>query len=223
MTRRQSGIGRSLRAHRMPTAIALAMVAALLLSACAVTGEDQARPISPSQNPSSPSSTTEAEPRSEATVIWMVSREALVRVLRRVPADPTKDELLIELLAGPTQVEATRGLRSALIAGDLEPGSIPEPTIVSPTATSMTGDATTTLQAEPQLAVVKIRDEFRARPLEQQILALGQSVLTLTSGGFDSVVFVDQDDQPVAVPGPEGRILEGSITAADYDSLRLRT
>jgi len=207
----------------MPSAIALAMVASLLLSACAITGEDQARPISPSQNPSSPSSTTEAEPRSEATVIWMVSREALVRVLRRVPADPTKDELLIALLAGPTQVEATRGLRSALIAGDLEPGSIPERTTASPTATSMTGDATTTLQAEPQLAVVKIGDEFRARPLEQQILALGQSVLTLTSGGFDSVVFVDQDDQPVAVPGPEGRILEGSITAADYDSLRLRT
>ena len=223
MTRRQSGIGHSLRAHRMPSAIALAMVASLLLSACAITGEDQARPISPSQNPSSPSSTTEAEPRSEATVIWMVSREALVRVLRRVPADPTKDELLIALLAGPTQVEATRGLRSALIAGDLEPGSIPERTTASPTATSMTGDATTTLQAEPQLAVVKIGDEFRARPLEQQILALGQSVLTLTSGGFDSVVFVDQDDQPVAVPGPEGRILEGSITAADYDSLRLRT
>jgi len=223
MTRRRSGIGHSLRAHRMPSAIALAMVAFLLLSACAVTGEDQARPISPSENPSNSSSTTEVGPRSEATVMWMVSREALVRVLRSVPADPTTDELLAALLAGPTPIEASRGIRSALSAGDLGPGSISEPTTSLPTATSMTGDATTTLQAEPQLAVVRVGDEFRARPLEQQILALGQSVLTLTSGGFDSVVFVDQDDQPVAVPGPEGRILEGSITAADYDSLRLRT
>ena len=52
-----------------------------------------------------------------------------------------------------------------------------------------------------------------------QVLAIAQVVMTLTSlPGVDSVQFV-RDDETVEVPLPDGTLVRRPLTAADYSSL----
>jgi hypothetical protein len=51
------------------------------------------------------------------------------------------------------------------------------------------------------------------------VLLLGQVVLSLSSAGAGTVSIVDEAGSPVAVPLPDGRLLDRPATALDYITL----
>jgi hypothetical protein len=74
----------------------------------------------------------------------------------------------------------------------------------------------------PQVGIVTVQASpaFTALPPTEQILLLGQVVLTLTGvRTTDGVLVVNEQGEALAVPLPDGRLLDGPATAADYRSL----
>jgi hypothetical protein len=69
---------------------------------------------------------------------------------------------------------------------------------------------------------VRLSSAFTALPPTEQVLLLGQVVLSLTGAGQNSVAFADEAGTPVAVPLPDGRLLDVPATARDYNSLIIR-
>ena len=76
--------------------------------------------------------------------------------------------------------------------------------------------APTTAGAE---VTVVLASQFSALPPNEQVLLLGQVVLSLSSAGWSSVAFVDSAGALVAVPAPDGRLLVRPVVAGDYASL----
>ncbi len=69
---------------------------------------------------------------------------------------------------------------------------------------------------------VALSPAFSALPPAEQVLLLGQVVLSLTGAGASFVSFVDEAGSPVAVPLPDGRLLDTPATARDYGTLIIR-
>ena len=69
---------------------------------------------------------------------------------------------------------------------------------------------------------VILSSAFSALPPAEQVLLLGQVVLSLAGSGETSVLFTDETGSPVAVPLPDGRLLDLPATARDYSSLIIR-
>lgn len=174
-----------------------------LVAGCGVGAEDQARPVDATVAVQpTPGQTTDA---TRTTLVWMVKNQALVRTVRSVASPPSVEELLATLVSGPTGSESRRGISTRLSATDVLAAS------------------TFDLDVPEGTAAVVVGDALRAQPADEQILALGQVVLTLTSAGYEQVVFVGEDGEVVAVPGASGAILTGPVSASDYASLRLRS
>lgn len=186
------------------------LVAILLIvtAACAPTAEEAARPLELPPTTTDSGTGDVTGPRTGNVVVWLVRRDLLFRVLREVTDPPSAEMLLEELVDGPTRGEAARGVRTLLTEGDAR-------FVVTPTSTPATVDA-----AVP--ARILLSDDLRARPLAEQVLALGQLVLTLRTAGYDAVEFVGSDGEPVAVPAADGRIITGPATADDYLEIRTR-
>jgi hypothetical protein len=72
---------------------------------------------------------------------------------------------------------------------------------------------------EGAAVTVEVSQAFSVLPPTEQVLLIGQVVLSLASAGYFSVEFVDAQGSPVAVPLPDGRLLDRPATAADYSSL----
>jgi hypothetical protein len=71
---------------------------------------------------------------------------------------------------------------------------------------------------------VRAGTAFTALPPSEQVLLLGQVVLTLTgSMGTLEVLVVNEEGEPLAIPLPDGRLLDGPATSGDYRALVLRT
>ena len=66
---------------------------------------------------------------------------------------------------------------------------------------------------------IALSPEFAALPPNEQVLVLGQVVLSITGEGLGTVAFVDQTGSPVAVPLPDGRLLDRPATITDYSAL----
>ena len=69
---------------------------------------------------------------------------------------------------------------------------------------------------------VTLDSAFSALPPSEQVLLLGQVVLSLAGAGEQSIAFVDDSGSPVAVPLPDGRLLDTPATARDYAGLIIR-
>lgn len=181
-------------------------------SGCAIGVEVEARPVAADPLVSQAPADDEA---AASTLSWMVKGDRLIRVLRLVPS-PAPDEpdvaevdaLINTLIAGPTPAEARRGFSTALAAGDVR-------------AVPTEAEA---VEANPdqRLATVALSSELQARSTDQQVLAIGQVVLALTSNDFDAVVFVNDVGQPVAVPGPGSGAVDGPVTRSTYEVLAFR-
>jgi spore germination protein GerM len=114
--------------------------------------------------------------------VWFVDGERLVPVRHQVEAPLAVESITTDLLAGPTSDETERGLRSAL----------PDPAVVLGASASR------------GLATVELADAFAELSPEDQLLAVGQFVLTLTDvPGVGSVQF-ELAGEPIAVPLPTG-------------------
>ena len=69
---------------------------------------------------------------------------------------------------------------------------------------------------------MQLSQDFTALPATEQVLLLGQVVLSLTGAGASAVAFVDESGAPLAVPLPDGRLLDTPARARDYGPLIYR-
>lgn len=144
--------------------------------------------------------------------VWFVEEDGLTAAASELPLGTDPDLVIQTLVVGPTPEQAAQGLRT--IASDPLTG---RPLVsVVPTPTPFVGD-------DPVAPVtVQLSPDFTALPPTEQILLLGQVVLSLTGAGETSVSFVDTSGTAVAVPLPDGRLLDTPARARDYGPLIFR-
>jgi spore germination protein GerM len=131
-------------------------------------------------------------------VVFLLAGErgSLVPVERRA-ASSTLGAVLDELAAGPSAAEAARGLRSA----------IPDEQFL---ADVTLGGGT---------ATVGLTDDFSSLGGQDQLLAIGQLVLSLTAQpGVGRVAFT-LDGERVEVPRGDGSLTSGSVSRDAYADL----
>jgi spore germination protein GerM len=132
--------------------------------------------------------------------IFLVTGGQLIDVPRAAPA-PGLEGTLRLLLEGPTAAEISAGVRSAIAAG--------------------TQLRSATLEAGS--AVVDLSRALLDLGGEEQILAVAQLVLTATAvPGVDSVRFA-VDGEDLEVPGADGTLVGGPLTAGHYAALQVGT
>lgn len=181
-------------------------IVGLALAGCALPVDDHARALDAEKLPaalaatSSPTTTVALPGGSPSTTqrqstpdrVWFIAGDQLQSVPREVFGSPSG--LIDALLAGPSPEEVDgSGLRSA----------IPEAAIIS---TDIRGGVAT-LDLDPS---------FVAIPTGDQILAVGQLVLTLTGlPGVGQVRFA-VDGTAVRVPRADGSQVDAAVSREDY-------
>ena len=134
----------------------------------------------------------------ESATVWFVSDDRLVPVRHEVAAPVSVESITEDLLLGPTEPEQERGLRSA----------VPDPTVVNGVILAR------------GVAEVDLTPSFGDIAAADQLLAVGQFVLTLTDArGVGSVRFL-LDGQPVVVPVPSGEASDGPVFRDQFLELR---
>ncbi|WFE40193.1 GerMN domain-containing protein [Micromonospora sp. WMMD998] len=189
------GPGRTARGRRVvPTVLAV-----VLLAGCGVPVDDEPRLVRepPGRFPT-PSGTTTADPAGRADEPFCFVRDdGLVVVNRGADGLPGVDAHLQHLLAGPNTAERRDGLVTAL------PGT------VAVAGATLTGT----------VATVEVRQAGEETGRNDEVLAFGQIVCSLTQRpDVDSVAF-RRDGQPLEVPRADGSVSSLPFTAADYRPL----
>lgn len=190
----------------------------LALVSCGVPTQDLAQPlasgvIEPPALPavtSSPtpsqSQTTQPSPSAitEQVRLWFAGGAGLVPVLTAVPPVVDAVAVIAGLVAGPPGDEELR----TVVVDPLTGLPLISVFLDEPVETNNPGDV-----------YIALSPEFASLPPNEQVLVLGQVVLSVAGGGLGTVAFVDQTGSPVAVPLPDGRLLDRPSTVADYSSL----
>lgn len=178
------------------SAAAALVAAASALAGCGVPIEPAPRPIEPSvtigayEGPMAP-----ASPGTVIERLYLVQGNQLVAVDRRVSVVPTPERQIGELVAGPTPPERERGLDSALVGTRFITG----------------------VQLRNGTAIVGLSRDNPIR--NDEILAFGQIVCTLTARADVVAVRFAQEDRPMEVPRADGALTSEMLTDADYRSL----
>lgn len=186
---------------------------------------------SPSASPSpSPTPTPTPEPTASRLRLWFVQEDGLAAVESDLPVGSDPALVLQSLAIGPTAEQAAEGLRT--VARDPLTGlalvsvasvlPAPAATALSSPTTPATGPPVFPPPFGPGFVTVILSSAFSALPPAEQVLLLGQVVLSLAGSGETSVLFTDEAGSPVAVPLPDGRLLDLPATARDYSSLIIR-
>jgi hypothetical protein len=198
-------------------ALLMALAVVLTLGACGVPVQNAAQPIPadviptplplPTPTPTNGSLDPEPEPTSTSVRVWFVREDGLVGVDTSVAIPVTAAEVVQALAQGPSPEDIVEGLRT--VSRD-----------------PLSGQSLVTVVSEPEIDVVgrvvvtvSLSSAFAALPPTEQVLLLGQVVLSLTGIDIDAVTFVDDIGSPVAVPLPDGRLLDIPATARDYSGL----
>jgi len=234
---------------RRAGAAALGVVLITTLTACGVSLQSAAEPLPanaipaplpvpsqaavPSPIPSlmpSPEASASAEPTASRLRLWFVQEDGLAAAESALPMGSAPDLVLQSLAIGPTPEQSADGLRT--VARDPLTGlalvsvavGLPTPTATAPAepTDASTGAPVFEPTVAPASVTVVLSSAFSALPPAEQVLLLGQVVLSLAGSGQTSVVFTDEVGSPVAVPLPDGRLLDVPATARDYSSLIVR-
>ena len=188
---------------RLRRALAAALLVALLggsaLAACGVTSESDATRIEPGDVPfgllEDQPTTTEVEAGKTAT-IYLLTADRLVGVDRSVPADATLEDLLGQVITGPTEVEQTLGITTAVPSGTLA-----------------------SVDTSRGIAEVDLAAAFGDIRSREQILALGQIVYTLTGQpGIGGVRFT-VEGEAVTVPLSDGTLSDDPLSRDDFEGI----
>lgn len=176
-------------------------LAAWLVVSCGVPPEDSPRQIAGRRLPESlrPESVADSVPGPalEAVIVWLVRDGHLVAVTHEVEAPATAASAVAVLAAAPTVAEQRQSLRSA----------IPDAQVIVSVGVSA---GTATLQ---------LADSFDQILTTDQVLAIGQLVLTLTDLRGVGQVRFELDKAEIAVPLPDGRSTDSAVSADDYRTL----
>jgi spore germination protein GerM len=127
----------------------------------------------------------------------MLKDNMLVTVDRRLPAEPTIDDLIHELLAGPTHDERNIDITSALLGTSIITG----------------------VQVKGTVATVELAANLNETGRTDEILAIAQIVCTLTARPYISGANFTRDGHRIGVPRADGSLSQGPLTIADYASL----
>jgi Sporulation and spore germination len=189
-----------------PGGVAVAATALVLaggLAACGIPADSQPQALARKDVPFDllAPSTTGAAPSTPAgrvpINVYLVGITGLVPVSRGVKAPATLSEALSALLAGPTDLEVTNGLRTAI-----------------------SGQAT--LSAGPVgfgVGTIDLGGAFGQVGGQEQILAVAQLVFTATAvPGIVKVQFT-LGGRPVEVPAGDGTLTQGPLGRSDFPSL----
>ncbi len=179
----------------------MSLVVLATLAGCGFPTQDSAHVVADSELPAGlrPSDTAVATTvlDTEPATVWFVKDGRLVAARHQLAAPVTIELITLDLLAGPSAAEEAKGLRTAT------------PDTAAVLQVSLTRGS----------AVVQLSDAFADIPANDQVLAIGQLVLTLTDfRGVGSVEFV-RNDEPIAVPLPTGETSDAAVVRDDYISL----
>lgn len=192
--------------------VAVAVLAAVaLLAGCGIPVEQSPRPLptGTASPANSAGETSTPAPDEAGATLWFVRGGRLAPVTRTVTG-PLSSQDYIDLLAeGPTQSEQSAGLRSSVVS--VVTG---EPLVVTASAAGVKTPGI----ASDEVAVV-LRPEFKDLLSQEQILVLGEVVITLAVGPITKVLFVDKDGQTLGVPTADGRLANGAVGPQDYATL----
>jgi hypothetical protein len=181
----------------------MAAVAALLVAAgptaCGIPVDDPPKPLEfPAQYQSS---TATAEPQDTTSggiteVLCLIRDQRLVRVNRQVESPRSPDDLVNELVSGPTDAEARdQHLDSAL-----------------------TGITTLSVaRTQNGIAEVEVGDGLESVTDVNRLLIFGQIVCTLDAHPDVAGVRFTLDGQPLSVPRGDASVTSDVLTADDYD------
>jgi len=169
---------------------------ALLTGGCGVPADDAPRDLG-RPRPASGSNPPVAGFGAAIERLYLVRDGRLVRVIRRVPRAPAPDQMLTDLLAGPTHAEQQDGLSSAL------------------STMRITGMVIT-----QRRATVAVGERPAEGSRTDEILAYGQIVCTLTSQGAEvGTVSFTREGRPLGVPRGDTSLSPDPLTIADYATL----
>lgn len=189
----------------------VAVIATVLVAGCGVRLDAAPQPIPSGAIPtiSVPTSVsaTPSAPSTGRVRVWFVQEDGLVPVITDLSREPlvAPAEVVAALAAGPPPEPADEGVRSLVV----------DPITDDPLV-SVPADAPVT---EAGSVVVVLAPAASALPPGEQVLLLGQLVLSLTGAGYPSVTFVDEAGALAAVPLPGGRLLDRPAVARDYAGL----
>lgn len=183
------------------SAIAAALVT-LAVAGCGVPSDSDARRIAPDELPaalSAPTSTsTTLPPESRQFVqLFYVRADRLVPTIDEIAVNPTLNEVLAALVSGPVEELANAGFRSAFGAAD----AVRDVTLLGGVAT------------------VDLTSAFSLLPPGDQVLGLGQIVLTLTAQPGVGQVRFTLEGQAIDVPRGDGNLATGPVSRDDYSDL----
>jgi len=133
----------------------------------------------------------------DETSICLAINSSVLSVGRDRSGQPPLNTLLQLVVAGPTEGEATLGLRSAI-----------------PTA-----DMVTTVVSEGGTAQVQLGATFAELPGDQQLLALAQITCTLTTQPEIDRISFTLAGKEIEVPIADGSLVSRPVTRADYRTL----
>jgi hypothetical protein len=196
--------------RRILTVIATVFLA-VLVAGCGVRLDSAPQPIPEGAIPvvSAPaaSSTSPNANPARAVRVWFAREDGLVPVVTDLSREPSvaPGAVVAALAAGPTLEQADAGLRTLVV----------DPISDAPLA-FVPDDAPVTSVGS---VIVTLAPAAGALPPGEQVLLLGQIVLSLTGAGYSSVTFVDEAGTPAAVPLPGGRLLDRPAVARDYAGL----
>ncbi|MDO8308835.1 MAG: hypothetical protein Q7V58_10820 [Actinomycetota bacterium] len=213
------------------------LACALLAGGCGVPLDGSANPVpanllppsqpaatadpSPSPTPD-PGATAVTESPQSRLRLWFVQEDGLAAVESALPVGSPAEAVMAALALGPAPDQSEEGLRT--IATDPLTGE-PLVAVVPSEAESdspLTGPVASAVPIDDPPVVVRLSPAFSALPSTEQVLLLGQVVLSLTGAGEGSVAFTDDSGTSVGVPLPDGRLLDVPATARDYNALIVR-
>lgn len=174
----------------------MAAVATLLIVACGVPLDEEAEHlmIELEEAPQ----IEEPQPEDLAAVsVYLVRDDVLVHVTRDLPVPTTLDEILDSLLAGVSQPEERANLRTSI-----------------PPGTTLLG-----LEMDGGTASINLSSDFASVGGEQEILAVAQIVLTVTSTDSVSRVEFQLEGVPTDVPVAGGALSVDPVAADQYEEL----
>jgi spore germination protein GerM len=194
----------------MKTVAAVAVAATLLLlTNCGVPAQQAPVQIKPEAVPSqlrdvpSPESAmpSTADPGKSTVFVHFVRKDRLVGLPREAPAASQSGRLnavVTALIAGPSEGEQARGITSALPPG-LQ---------------------LTVVAIEGQRVVLELSGETDGRSATENVLAVGQIVLSMTSLTTVKEVVFSRDGAPAEALLADGALATKPLTAADYAVLK---
>jgi len=193
-------------------AVAAALGMSLLLAGCGVPIQDAAEPLPTGALPALASPPTSSSPSASRVRhgLWFTRENGLVPVETPLPEPTTAADVLAALVAGPTPAERAEGLRT--IAR--------EPLTERPMITLLEAEPLSSATS-PKLAKVTVSQAFNSLPSTDQLLLLGQVVMSLSDAGWKRVQFLDEAGSELSVPLPNGRVLVGNANASDFAALVL--